>query len=458
MLLNPRAINMKRSDTRMSCTSATTRRSSQAWPKLKPAVVVLFLLVFLVQSSRGFSVLTHEAIIDSEWDPVIKPLLLQRFPQATPEELKEAHGYAYGGAIIQDMGYYPFGNKFFSDLTHYVRSADFVRALVRDSQNLNEYAFALGSVAHYVADNDGHRLAVNRAVPLLYPKLRRKYGNVVVYDQDPAAHLKTEFGFDVLQVAKGHYASDDYHDRIGFEVSQDLLQRAFQDTYSIDLKSVMSNYGLAIGTFRYGVSTLIPQMTRVAWQTKKDEIEKENPGVTRRKFIYNLSRASYRKSWAEKHKGPGFVARLLSFLFRVIPKIGPFKALSFRTPTPQAEQLFMLSFNAAIKDYGEVIHQKEATGRFEIKNDNFDTGTVTGPGQYPLADKTYAELVDRLAKNHFQQISPELRQDLLSYYSNLDAPFATKKNKKEWARVISEINELKTISPAPAPAATAKQP
>src|SRR5579863_1827639 len=253
----------------MACRSSARRRS------LKSAAVLVFLFIFAVQSSKGYSVLTHEAIIDSEWDPVIKPLLLRRFPQATPAELKEAHAYAYGGAIIQDMGYYPFGNKFFSDLTHYVRSADFVRALVRDSENLDEYAFALGSVAHYIADNDGHRLAVNRAVPLLYPKLRRKYGNVVVYDQDPAAHHKTEFGFDVLQVANGHYAPDDYHDHIGFEVSQASLQRAFQDTYSISLSSVMSNYGLAIGTFRYGVSNVIPQMTKVAWQTKKDEIEKE---------------------------------------------------------------------------------------------------------------------------------------------------------------------------------------
>ena len=156
------------------------RRSSAPRRSLKSAAVLVFLFIFAVQGSKGYSVLTHEAIIDSEWDPVIKPLLLQRFPNAAPEELKEAHAYAYGGAIIQDMGYYPFGNKFFSDLTHYVRSADFVRALIRDSENLNEYAFALGALAHYVADNDGHRLAVNHVVPMLYPKLRRKFGNVVV--------------------------------------------------------------------------------------------------------------------------------------------------------------------------------------------------------------------------------------------------------------------------------------
>jgi hypothetical protein len=260
-----------------------------------------------------------------------------------------------------------------------------------------------------------------------------------------------------LEVAKGHYASDNYHDAIGFQVSQELLQRAFQDTYSLELTSIVTKYDLAIGTFRYSVSTVIPQMTRVAWQTKKDDIQKEIPGITRRKFIYNISRASYKKSWKDQYKTPGFGTRLLSFLLRIVPKVGPFKALSFRAPTPEAGQLFMASFNATVKDYSDAIHEKEQTGELQIQNDNFDTGTVTGPGDYPLADATYAELVDRLAKNHFQQISPELRQDILAYYSNLDAPFATKKDKKEWPRVVGEIDELKTVTPAAVSAAAPLQ-
>jgi zinc dependent phospholipase C len=173
--------------------------------------------------SEGYSVLTHEAIIDAAWETQLRPLLLQRFPDATPDDLRKAHAYAYGGAIVQDMGYCPHGNKFFSDLTHYVRSGDFIEALLRDSQDLNEYAFALGAMAHYAADNNGHRLATNRAVPMLYPKLAKKYGNVVTYEDDPIAHVKTEFGFDVLEVAKGRYASDGYHDFIGFAVSLPLL-------------------------------------------------------------------------------------------------------------------------------------------------------------------------------------------------------------------------------------------
>lgn len=179
----------------------------------------MLLLICQAPPSDGYAVLTHEAVIDSSWDGVIRPLLLMRFPDATQDDLKNAHAYAYGGSIIQDLGYYPFGSKFFSDLVHYVRNADFVAALIRDSHDLNEYAFALGVLAHFAADNDGHRVAVNRTVPMLYPKLRREYGDTVTYDENPGAHLKTEFGFDVLQVAKGHYAPQAYHDYIGFQVS-----------------------------------------------------------------------------------------------------------------------------------------------------------------------------------------------------------------------------------------------
>jgi len=212
---------------------------------LRPATALSLLLVFSAPTASGYSVLTHEAIIDSTWDSAIRPLLLKRFPLATAEELTRAHAYAYGGCIIQDLGYYPFGNKFFSDLTHYVRSGDFIVNLVRDSQELNEYAFALGALSHYAADNHGHPMAVNRAVPLFYPKLGLKFGKLVTYADDPFSHGKTEFAFDVFQAAKGRYASAAYKSFIGFEVSKPLLERAFEDTYGIRLEKVFMNIDLA---------------------------------------------------------------------------------------------------------------------------------------------------------------------------------------------------------------------
>jgi len=420
---------------------------------LKTHAIVLCVILLLVAPppSGAYSVLAHEAIVDAAWEETIRPLLLGRFPQATGEELKTAHGYAYGGCVIQDMGYYPFGNKLFSDLVHYVRSGDFVAALLADSQNLNEYAFALGALAHYAADNEGHRTGTNLAVPLLYPKLRHKYGDSVSYDEDPLAHLKTEFGFDVLQVAKGRYASDAYRERIGFQVPKDLLARAFRETYSLELDSVLSNYDLAISSYRRGVSQLVPEATRIAWQTKKDEIQTSSPGITRTAFLYRISRTNYEKQWPGEYKKPGFGAKLLGFLLKLIPKLGPFRDLAFKIPTPDAEKLFVASFANALQNYLQLANQQRNAGQAILVNDNFDTGTVTTPGQYPLADKTYADLLDRLQKNNFVSLSAELRAALLAYYGDLSAPFATKKDKKEWTRVVRNVNQLKASRPAQEP-------
>ncbi len=421
--------------------------------RFAPRTLALSIIVLLLAPppSSAYAVLAHEAIIDAAWDEAIKPLLLERFPQATTEDLKTAHAYAYGGCVIQDMGYYPFGNKFFSDLVHYVRSGDFVAALLRDSQDVNEYAFALGALAHYAADNEGHRTGTNLAVPLLYPKLRRRYGDVVTYDENPLAHLKTEFGFDVLQVAKGRYASDAYRDRIGFQVSGDLLARAFQETYSLDLNSVLSNYDLAIASYRQAVSQLIPEATKIAWQTKKDEIQRGSPGITRTAFLYRISRSTYEKQWPGKYEKPGFGTRLLGFLLRLIPKVGPFRDLSFKIPTPEAEKLFVTSFGNALRNYAQLAKEQRSPGLSTLADDNIDTGTVTGPGQYPLADQTYAALLDRLQKNNFVTVSPDLKTALLAYYADLNAPFATKKDKKGWSKVVRDVNQLKASHSAEPP-------
>lgn len=411
------------------------------------SILALLVLLPVAQPAAGYAVLTHEAVVDSAWDAAIKPTILKRFPDAAPEQLREAHAYAYGGCAIQDIGYYPFGSRLFSDLVHYIRSGDFVLALLRDSKDIDEYAFALGALAHYSADNDGHRIAVNRAVPILYPKLGRKYGPVVTYDQDPGAHLKTEFSFDVLQVAKGHYAPDAYHDHIGFQVSEALLERAFQETYSLDLKSMFTNFDLAVGTYRRGVSAVIPEMTKVAWQARKEDIQREYPGTTRNQFLYHLSRAGYERQWSRDYRKPGFGARLLAFLLRIIPKVGPFSALAIRTPTPETERMFMASFHDTLNDYENLLQAQRADGTIELPNDNFDTGTVTEPGQYPLADKTYGQLLDRLAANHFKDASPEIRQAVLAYYGSAESKdMATRKNKKEWAKEMAEVDELKALA------------
>jgi zinc dependent phospholipase C len=409
--------------------------------------VVALLMVFLMVSptpSPAYSVLTHEAVIDVVWDSNLRPLLLKRFPDSTPDDLLKAHAYAYGGAIIQDMGYYPGGSKFFSDLTHYFRSGDFIIALLRHTSNLNEYAFALGALSHYAADNDGHPLATNLSVPELYPSLGRKYGSVVTYEQNPLAHIRTEFGFDVLQVAKGRYASDSYRNFVGFEVALPLLDKAFLDTYGIELKSISKNEEHAANTYRYCVSTLIPRASRVAWNLKQGDIRKDLPGITRKKFLYNISRSSYEKEWGKDYSRPTVGDKLLAFMIRILPKVGPLRVLTFRTPTPEAEKLFENSFNATVDRYRRLLVAVN-NGQLDLPNDNFDVGKVTVRGEYKLNDKTCAELLDRLAKERMASIDPDLKTELLAYYAE-NAPVATPhRHDKSAMKIQREIRTLQEI-------------
>ena len=397
----------------------------------------------LAHTSLAYSVLTHEAIIDSAWDDSIKPILMKRFPRSTAEQLREAHAYAYGGAIIQDMGYYPLGSKLFTDLVHYVRSGDFIEALIAESQDLNESAFALGALAHYAADNNGHAIAVNRAVPALYPKLRVRFGNKVTYVEDPTAHVKTEFGFDVVQVARGRYASEAYHDFIGFKVSKPVLERAFKRTYSLDIKDIFTNFDLAVGAYRRAVSSVIPRLTKVAWEAKKDDIAKTSPGVTRDKFIYDITREQYEKDWGKEYDKPGLFDKTLALFLRIVPKVGPFAPLGFRALTPEVERMFIESFDATLNEYRGVL-ARVRSGKLELPNKDFDTGQPTRAGEYKLADETYAKLLLKVAGRDFESVTPELRQNILAFYGDLNLPIATKQDNKEWRKTLSALNRLKT--------------
>jgi hypothetical protein len=430
-----------------------SRYSGEKRPRLTVLLAIQRLVLAVLVStslSYGYTVLTHEAIIDSVWDASLKKLLLKRFPGATPEELAQAHAYAYGGCIIQDLGYYPFSSPFFSDLTHYVRSGDFIAALIGESQDLNEYAFALGALEHYAADTEGHRIATNRAVPILYPELRRKFGSSVAYWDNPVAHIRTEFGFDVLQVAEGRYATDQYRSFIGFQVSRAVLERAFQDTYGIEMKDVFGNVTLALGSYRHTVSSIIPGMTRVAWSLKRDQLQKEIPGITRKKFLYNLSRSSYEKEWGTEYHKPGCGTKFLTFLFRIVPTSGPFRALKIRTPTPEVEKLFMASFNATVDRYKQVLANVDTAGP-ELPNENFDVGGPSIAGKYKGTDEAYAKLLGKLADRQFAGMPPELRLNILAYYKDLSPPVSaksTKKEKDESAKLLDRLDRLKAVPEA----------
>lgn len=411
-------------------------------------VLLLVCVLGLVSSCAGYSVLTHEEIIDLLWKDQIVPLLKARFPNATDQDLLKAHAYAYGGSVIQDIGYYPFGDAVFSDLVHYVRSGDFVQAMLKDSQNLNEYAFALGALSHYIADINGHPF-INLAVGIEYPQLARWYGPAVPYDVDHKAHLKTEFGFDVLQVAKGRYAPEDYHNFIGFEVSAPLLERAFYDTYGIKLIDVMPREDTAVNTYRRSISTVIPEMTKVALLVKGDELKREIPNFNREHFLYHLSRADYNKSFGTSYQQPGPGAHVLAAIFKVVPKVGPLGGIDFKEPTPKTEDLYFKSVNQTIDHFGAALRDLK-NGKLETPNIDLDTGKPTKRGEYPLADYTYREWLDTLRPTGYLDIDPTQRQDLLAFFDQFDLPaYGTRIDRcvaVRWLQTWNELNQARAAA------------
>jgi hypothetical protein len=288
------------------------------------------------------------------------------------------------------------------------------------------------------------------AVAQNFPKLKKKYGPAVTFEQDPKAHIRTEFGFDVVQVAKQRYTSDAYHDFIGFEVSKQVLQRAFLKTYGIKLEDVFSSIDLSIGSYRRSISTVIPQMTRVALLTKKDEMVKEDPSFAKKKFLYNLKRADYEKQWGKSYQRPGCGARFLTLLFKLIPKIGPFRAIGFKMPSPGTETLYLKSINNTVDQY-RIYLQNLRAGNLTLVNRDFDTGKKTKEGEYRLTDEAYGKLLDKLAAGKFAGASPELRQNILAFYQDPNAPNFNKKKPEQRNKTLRNIEELKGISSQPSP-------
>ncbi|WP_026879970.1 zinc dependent phospholipase C family protein [Hymenobacter norwichensis] len=415
---------------------------------LRSLVLVVLLVPF---SASGYSVLTHQANVDSSWARCLLPMLQQRYPGATEEQLVEAKAYAYGGSILQDMGYYPMGSELFTNLTHYVRSGDFVRNLLNEAHNRNEYAFALGALAHYAADVIGHPEGTNRAMPSVYPELKRKFGNDITYEEAPIQHTQLEFAFDVVQLAAGRYRTAEYQRSIGFKVSKPVLERAFQKTYGLELGNVVFNVDLAIESFRFAVRQLIPIASRAAWQSQKKEIRRLSPQARRREYVYNESEKKYRKLYGTGYQKPGTGARILSYFVRVLPKIGPLRPFAFKLPTPEAQELFKASFRNVMTGYCRFVEAepRDTTqmGTQPLPNTDFDTGKPTKVGEYELTDEAYGEWLRQLADKKFEGMTPPVRQNILAFFdssakSPIDEDEKEAKTREKTLEALKQLREL----------------
>jgi hypothetical protein len=415
---------------------------------MRRLIIGLAVAIAMVTASpvSAYSVLSHEATIDVTWDTLLEPLLKQRFPRATADDLVRARSFAYGGSVIQDLGYYPFGNKFFSNLVHYVRSGDFVEALIRDARTLDEFAFALGALAHYANDTSGHPEAVNLTVPIVFPKLQQKFGDVVTYAQAPRQHVIVEFSFDIVHAIGGAFLPDTYKRFIGFRVATPLLERAVQETYGLEMRDLFADLDRSVATYRYAVSQIIPVLTDAAWRDKHEEIVKLTPAIQRSAFVFSYPRAAFEQDYGRDYQRPGTFARFLGVLYRILPKVGPLKPLAFKAPTPEAAELFAHSFRDATARFrAEVNDLKDR--KFQIDNANFDTGKPCRFGDYSLADETYAELMGRLADHKFNGAPAALTRNIVAFYGDGPGPSVQdRKVRKRWSKAEPVLQELKGAS------------
>lgn len=411
------------------------------------ALLLCLLLTSSAPPAHAYSVLTHQAIIDLAWNDSIRPLLLSKYPNATEEQLLIAHSYAYGGSAIQDMGYYPFGHTFFSDLTHYVRSGDFVASLFRNAHTLNELAFAAGALSHYVGDSFGHSIAVNPATALAFPKLAKRYGPIVTYDEDPHAHVRTEFGFDIEQVSKHRFAPHAYLEHIGLRVPRRLLEKAFFETYGIPLHNLLGKERPSIRSYRSAVRSFIPFFGRGEVVLHRHDFLPDEPSADFTVYSDELQRADFRKHWTNAYHGSGFLGHLSAAIIWIVPKWGPAAMLAIKIPNHPSQDLYVKSVNMTLQHFHRHLAylEQEDLSKFGLADRDLDTGAKVRPGGYARTDETYAKLLHDVVTRPQMTIPLGLKEDVLAYYSDPNAPITTKRNPRAWEQVQQDLAAFKTM-------------
>ncbi len=453
-------------------------------------LMLMLMLVLLFPAGRhaaAYSLLTHEQLIDLTWRDSIVPLLLSYYPELTPEDLEQARAYAYGGCVIQDIGYYPFGDEAFSNLTHYVRSGDFVVSLFRNAQNANELAFAAGALSHYLGDAIGHSVATNRAVPVEFPKLRKKYGPVVSYAEGRRQHVQTEFAFDIDEIAHHRVAPIRYLRHIGFRVPIHQLALAYYQTYGItETFSIAKGRRFNVAGYRFAARAFIPRIAYAVTllHRSKEPVEPVSPEIA--EIEKEAAGVAAENHWDRYRHNAGIGTFALAGLLFVLPKVGPLKLVAVKGPSAATEADYMHSVALSIAAMRQMIARftppstESAAAqrgtiavntqpadapanedrtypvwlpRHPLPNRDLDTGNVVQPGGYPLTDSTYARLLHRLTRHPLQPIPPGIKEDILAYYAHPDLPITTRKIPEEWAQVQADLVQLghMPISTEPAP-------
>lgn len=383
------------------------------------SIAMFCFVITLSVDVSAYSVLTHEELIDLAWNDSIKPLLLAKFPKATEAQLRDAHAFAYGGSAVQDMGYYPFGKRFFSNLTHYVRTGDFVAWMLQNARTINEYAFAIGALSHYYGDSIGHSEAVNPATAVEFPKLAQKLGDSVTYGESPHGHIRTEFAFDIDELTNALFAPPNYQERVGFKVPRRFLERAFVATYGFDIHEVLGESRPALRSYRTSVRRFIPAFAEAEVVLHRNQFPPHPDDEAYRIFAERVARTNYERHWKHPYKGPGIKAHLLAVLVFLVPKIGGAADLAIKIPNAETQEWYLRSVNHTVDAFRETLNKArdEVDPPLALANVDLDTGRLAKLGDYALADHTYEELLKKITSYPNRAIPEDLKRHVLDYYA-----------------------------------------
>ena len=325
--------------------------------------------------------------------------------------------------MIQDLGYYPFGNKFFSNLLHYARTGDFVESLIRNAQTVDELAFALGALAHYANDITGHPQAVNLlGAAARFPSCARSSATTSPTCRRPSSTSSSSSRSTWRRRRAGAIDFTQYRSMLDFQVATALLERAFRETYGLEMRDLFDDEERAISTYRYRGQPADSGADRggVARQARRDP-EDLRPTPTASDVVFAYRPLDYEDTYGRDYQKPAQLARFLALVYRLVPKVGPLKPLAFKAPTPEVDRLFEDSLARAHARF-DVLLRAVRDGRLDLANTNFDTGEPAHAGDYALADETHAEWLESLAKDDFAGASAQVRRTLDAFYQGASPP------------------------------------
>ena len=387
-------------------------------PRLAAFLIASSLLLIVPADGRAFSVTAHQGVVDQAWGLTLVPLIRQRFPNATDRELTEAHAYARGGSISPILVLSARESFVFRPAA--LRShRRFRQPSVNWGQLSGRICVRLGMLGHYEAPAGIRKRPIFRC-PSSIPSSSRNTATPSPMRTHPRAPTNS------IRCAAGRSSqrnTDLFEHSIDFKVPRDALERAFAETYGLQLNDLFDNYDIAIYTYRWGFRTIINEGTGIAWALYRKDIESNEPGVTSKEFVREISRGDFERQFGKAFLEPGYLPRFVGFLGTLVPDVGPLKRLPFKPLPDSVQKLYFRAYRHASERY---VHEVAAicANKAWLENINLDTGRADKSGEYAPADEAWVDLLELHDKSHFANVRDDLASDFRAHFRDRNASLA----------------------------------